>query len=459
MNNRIYQCSFTLVAIVLLVAVVFAPAVAQESDVSDTFDEPALTGWETTPGTTLENGQLHIEPGNFAARMGHWSDFSLRTRFQYSGPGEMMVYYYLRDESRYTLLLLDGGVIILEKEGEDGGIQLGNASSPEISPGSWIDLGIVVSNGEHQILVGDELLLSATDLDALAPGAIGFQSAGERTVTLDDLHIKYLELPSELNPAEERAPVPGTSPGGSIDPTQIETTSNNEATDGDSIGEIIRQLFDVRPSQVDLQAFAVNLLLAGITSFVLSRVYIHWGTSLSNRRRLAGNFMLVTLTTTFIIMVVRSSVALSLGLVGALSIIRFRTAIKEPEELAYLFLAIGLGIGLGDNQRLITFLALAGAVVIIAIMRLTRKTKADVNLHLAVASHNPNKIELPNIMEVLETHCSKLKLLRFDETEADLEAAFMVEFRETEDFENARTALRRLSDALQITFLDNKGIW
>ena len=55
--------------------------------------------------------------------------------------------------------------------------------------------------------------------------------------------------------------------------------------------------------------------------------------------------------------------ALSLGLVGALSIVRFRTAIKEPEELAFLFFAIGLGIGLGDNQRLITLLALAAGAL------------------------------------------------------------------------------------------------
>ena len=50
------------------------------------------------------------------------------------------------------------------------------------------------------------------------------------------------------------------------------------------------------------------------------------------------------MTTMLIISIVKSSLALSLGLVGALSIIRFRAAIKEPEELAYLFLAIGISI-------------------------------------------------------------------------------------------------------------------
>ena len=56
------------------------------------------------------------------------------------------------------------------------------------------------------------------------------------------------------------------------------------------------------------------------------------------------------MTTLLVIAVVKSSLALSLGLVGALSIVRFRTPIKEPEELAYIFLAIALGLCLGADQ-------------------------------------------------------------------------------------------------------------
>jgi len=51
------------------------------------------------------------------------------------------------------------------------------------------------------------------------------------------------------------------------------------------------------------------------------------------------------MTTIFISTVVESSLALTLGLVGALSIVRFRTAVKEPEELSYMFLAITIGLG------------------------------------------------------------------------------------------------------------------
>jgi hypothetical protein len=167
----------------------------------------------------------------------------------------------------------------------------------------------------------------------------------------------------------------------------------------------------------------------------------------------------MAVTTTFIILVVRSSVALSLGLVGALSIVRFRTVVKEAEELAYLFLAIGLGIGLGDNQRLITLLALVGAIVIIGLLRLRRRSQADVNLHLTVTSHGSNKLELEDIIGALRAHTAKVGLVRFDENQETLEAAFVVEFRRMTSLSEAKTSLRALSDSVEITFMDNKGLW
>ncbi|MEJ2211741.1 MAG: DUF4956 domain-containing protein [Anaerolineae bacterium] len=196
-----------------------------------------------------------------------------------------------------------------------------------------------------------------------------------------------------------------------------------------------------------------------VTSFILSRVYVHWGRSLSNRRRFAANFMLITVTTTFIILVVRSSVALSLGLVGALSIIRFRAAIKEPEELAYLFFAISLGIGLGDNQRLVTLLSLVVVIALVGLAHLLRARQADVNLHLTVSARRPEAADLPAVMAVLEKHTAKLRLLRYDETAEVVEMSFVVEFRRAADLNQARAALLALAPSLEISFLDNRGVW
>ena len=111
------------------------------------------------------------------------------------------------------------------------------------------------------------------------------------------------------------------------------------------------------PPPLSPLAITVNLAICVVLASVLAVVYQRYGRSMTNRALLAGNFVMISLTTTLIISIVKSSLALSLGLVGALSIVRFRAAIKEPEELAYLFLCIGIGLGLGADQRLITVLA------------------------------------------------------------------------------------------------------
>jgi hypothetical protein len=107
---------------------------------------------------------------------------------------------------------------------------------------------------------------------------------------------------------------------------------------------------------LDLEALLVNLGLVLILGQLLVWHYQRFSPVLSNKRKISRVFVFVAATTMLVITVVKSSLALSLGLVGALSIIRFRTPIKEPEELAYLFLSIGLGLGLGANQHLVTVL-------------------------------------------------------------------------------------------------------
>ncbi|MCB0644609.1 MAG: DUF4956 domain-containing protein, partial [Phaeodactylibacter sp.] len=92
-------------------------------------------------------------------------------------------------------------------------------------------------------------------------------------------------------------------------------------------------------NNIPFDEFLLNILLTAVLAGLLRLFYIHFGTTLANRRRFANNFLPLALGTFLIIMIVKSSIALSLGLVGALSIVRFRAAIKDPEELTFLFIA------------------------------------------------------------------------------------------------------------------------
>jgi hypothetical protein len=117
--------------------------------------------------------------------------------------------------------------------------------------------------------------------------------------------------------------------------------------------------------QIDLQGFILSLLCAAILSFLVQLFYIRYSSTLSNRKEFAKTFVVLGVTTCIVIMIVKSSLALSLGLVGALSIVRFRAAIKEPEELVYLFLIIAIGLGCGANQLLIITTGIFFSLIII----------------------------------------------------------------------------------------------
>ncbi len=440
------------------------PVAAQEADgFIETFDDPTLPEWEHAREVIVTEGVLKLNPGSFALRLGDWSEITMSVKVRYSGKGEVFVNYYFRDEGKYGLIIRDGD-ITLEKEHDGLPTALGHAEVAAVQQNTWITLKIVVSGGEHQVYVSDERQLTATDPDPLQTGAIMFHALGEATAEFDDLDVRGRpdgpppegkpgwEPPPEGEPVPAEAEEPGVPSAGGQTPPPPQTAVGGA-------GGIVEEFFASQASNLELSTFAINLVLAAACAYILGLVYVHWGSSLTNRRKFAANFMLMTITTTFVILVVRSSVALSLGLVGALSIVRFRTAVKEPEELAYLFFAIGLGIGLGDNQRLLTLLALVGGITIIGLRQVFQKTQADANLYLTVASHNPHKVKLEQITGVLAAHTAKSKLMRFDEGAETLEATFLVEFKRISDLNVTRAALRNLSEALKITFLDNKGIW
>lgn len=116
------------------------------------------------------------------------------------------------------------------------------------------------------------------------------------------------------------------------------------------------------------ELLAVYLAVGGLLALYLRFLYARCGVSTADSSAFTRIFPLLTLVTTAVIAVVKSSMALSLGLVGALSIVRFRAAIKEPEELVYLFLCIAVGLSLGAQMPLIAVaLVLVATVFVLGI--------------------------------------------------------------------------------------------
>ncbi len=122
-------------------------------------------------------------------------------------------------------------------------------------------------------------------------------------------------------------------------------------------------------SDLDLRPVLVSLILSLIFGQLLAWHYCRYSPVLSHKRKFARMFTFLVTTTMLVITVVKTSLALSLGLVGALSIIRFRTPIKEPEDLAYLFLAVAVGIGFGADQRLVTSVVCAAFLIFLSLTK------------------------------------------------------------------------------------------
>jgi len=119
-------------------------------------------------------------------------------------------------------------------------------------------------------------------------------------------------------------------------------------------------------SHDDALALGVYLLVGGLLAGYVRFLY-----SRTSRNPAADSvarvFPLLTLVTITVISLVKASLALSLGLVGALSIVRFRAAIKDPEELVYLFLCIGIGLSLGAEQPYFALVLVVAATLFVAV--------------------------------------------------------------------------------------------
>ncbi len=208
-------------------------------------------------------------------------------------------------------------------------------------------------------------------------------------------------------------------------------------------------------------SYLINIVLCAILLFILSIIYSKYGKSLSNRQQLSKVLILVGVTTFIIISIVKSSLALSLGLVGALSIIRFRTAIKEPEELGYFFIAIAIGLGFGANQLLPTVI---GAFVLFLIIFLSGQAKTSKsnsqNVLIGITEIGDlNKKQLQSqITDVISKNATRTELIRLNVNPNSLDFNFLVLLKDYDSLHEITDGLTQLNDRMAITFIDSQNM-
>jgi hypothetical protein len=211
-------------------------------------------------------------------------------------------------------------------------------------------------------------------------------------------------------------------------------------------------------TEINYVKFGINLLVTAILVSLLALFYVRFGNAINNRRRFARNLLPLALTTMLIIFIVKSSVALSLGLVGALSIVRFRTAIKEPEELTYLFLAIGIGLAAGADEIMIAIGATALVMGILYIQTLLQKgslMKHGDSMHLNLCTTHK---DLQAITTTLSEIFKLVELKRVDDNGKQLDLAYVIEASSVAQIEQARQKLTALAPDITLSFVEQRNI-
>lgn len=157
-----------------------------------------------------------------------------------------------------------------------------------------------------------------------------------------------------------------------------------------SFSDIFKSNFLENISSVSILDMAISLVLAFGLGMFIFLIYKKTYSGVMYSSSFGVTLIALTMITTIVILAVTSNVVLSLGMVGALSIVRFRTAIKEPLDIAFLFWSIAIGIILASGM---IPLAVIGSVIIGIILLVFVNKKPHVNPYILVLSCTDHESE------------------------------------------------------------------
>ena len=200
-----------------------------------------------------------------------------------------------------------------------------------------------------------------------------------------------------------------------------------------------------------------SLLICLILVSLVGWFYKKYSISLGGKMHIGSVLPLIGLTVFLVITVVKSSLALSLGLVGALSIVRFRTPIKEPEELGYLFLTIAIGLGLGAGFQITTVVIV---LIILGYLYLTLNKRNQSGLdgeYTLVLNITEDKFK--EIASLIEHQTVASKLIRMESIDGKINIFYNISTSDTFDLQDLLTNLKEHDQALEFNFVESSVNW
>ena len=182
------------------------------------------------------------------------------------------------------------------------------------------------------------------------------------------------------------------------------------------------------------------LFLALLFGLYIKLIYSKFGITYSSKNNFGNTILLTIISVASLVAVVKTSLALSLGLVGALSVIRFRTAVKEPYNLGFLLFAICIAISIGASQFIFTILiSIFGTIAIVQGFKSATYIKGnkysnnadDIDtIHITL----PEKSSIDEIEKILSEKILYFSLISLDEEDGqNIDIIFNVKLENFED--------------------------
>lgn len=193
-----------------------------------------------------------------------------------------------------------------------------------------------------------------------------------------------------------------------------------------TFNDIFKSNFLEKVSSFSILDAAIAMAVAFALGLFIYIVYKHTFRGVMYSSSFGVSLMAMTLITTLIILAVTSNVILSLGMVGALSIVRFRTAVKEPLDIAFLFWAISAGIVTGAG---LIPLAVIGSIFIGVVLTVFVNVKTSDTPYIAIISCRDENAE-QSVMAILKANTKKQLVKSKTVTAAGIE--LMVEVKLSE---------------------------
>ena len=211
--------------------------------------------------------------------------------------------------------------------------------------------------------------------------------------------------------------------------------------------------------ETDYLMIILSLFFCIISSFILMYVYKNKANSLSSKIQISMIIPLLSNITFLVILIVKSSLALSLGLVGALSVIRFRTPVKEPEDLAFLFFAIALGIGYGALQIYSTSIIFLILIIIIWFFLSRRNEGLGKHFNLMIeCNSDKSQKDFDKILDLLKKNCNEAEMVKIEKQDNSMMLFFKISFDKTEDLKLLINNLSKEFIGIKYSLYENKTV-